>query len=249
MSTGPCLIRAIPGFFEPISSLSHLAAAAVGLVGAIPLVRHGRGSRGRFASVLVYAFSVVAMLTISGTYHALQGGGAARHTWRRLDYSAIWLLIAGTFTAIHGVMHQGRWRSWMLVAIWTLAVSCGLLQALRFDLFSGPAGLLLYLGLGWVGVLSIIKLGRQLGFLTVWPMWAAGLVYSAGAILEACRRPTLIAGWVGPHEVFHLAVITGIALHWAFIRQVVTVFAPSPALAGVTSLAPRPPPADADLRG
>jgi channel protein (hemolysin III family) len=219
--------------------LSHLTAAAVGVVGAVPLVRHGRGGRGRFASVLVYAISVVAMLTISGTYHSLKGGGSARHTWRRLDYSAIWLLIAGTFTAIHGVMHKGRWRSWMLVAIWTLAAACCLLQAFRFELFSGPAGLLLYLGLGWVGLLSIIKVGRQLGFLTVWPLWGAGIVYSVGAILESSHRPTLIAGFIGPHEVFHLAVITGIALHWMFIRQVVTVFAPSPALASLARLGPR----------
>ena len=77
LSTGPCLIRAIPGFFEPIASLSHLAAAAVGIVGAIPLVRHARGCRVRFASVLVYAISVVAMLTISGTYHSLRGGGSS----------------------------------------------------------------------------------------------------------------------------------------------------------------------------
>jgi channel protein (hemolysin III family) len=249
LSSGPCLIRAIPGFFEPIASLSHLAAAAVGIVGAIPLVRHGRGCRVRFASVLVYAISVVAMLTISGTYHSLQGGSSARHTWRRLDYSVIWLLIAGTFTAIHGVMHKGRWRSWMLVAIWTLATACCFLQAFRFELFSGPAGLLLYLGLGWVGIVSIIKVGRQLGFLTVWPMWAAGLVYSAGAILEANKLPTLVAGWIGPHEVFHLAVLTGIALHWTFIRQVVTVHAPSPALAGLTSLAPRGRDPDSDVRG
>ena len=209
----------------------------MGVVGAIPLVRHGRGSRGRLASVMIYVFSVVALLTISGTYHSLAGGGHARHMWRRLDYSAIWLLIAGTFTAVHGVLHRGRWRAWMLAAVWTLAGGCCLLQAFRFELFSGPAGLVLYLGLGWVGLLSIIKVGRDVGFRAVWPMWCAGIFYSAGAIFEALRRPTLIAGWVGPHEVFHFAVIAGIALHWMFIRQVVTVFAPSPALASLPSLA------------
>jgi channel protein (hemolysin III family) len=245
LSPGPSVIRAIPGFFEPISSLSHLVAAAVGLVGAIPLVRHGRGSRGRLASVLVYVFSVVAMLTISGTYHSLSGSGSARSTWRRLDYSAIWLLIAGTFTAIHGVMHKGRWRSWMLVAVWTLATVGCLLQALRFDIFSGKAGLVLYLGLGWVGILSIVKLGRDLGFGAVWPIWSAGVVYSAGAVLESLRQPTIIAGWIGPHEVFHFAVLTGITLHWMFIRQVVTVFAPSPALASLARLGPPPRAPDA----
>ena len=230
-----CIVHSIPGFCDPIASLSHLAAAAVGIVGAIPLVRHGRGSRSRFASVVIYVVSVVTLLTISGTYHALTGH--ARHTWRHLDYSAIWLLIGGTFTAIHGVMHKGRWRSGMLVAVWTLAAACCLLQTFRFELFTGPAGLVLYLGLGWVGLLSIIKVGRDIGFRAVWPMWCSGIVYSAGAILEAMGRPTLIAGWIGPHEVFHLAVITGIALHWMFIRQLVTVFSPSPARASFPKLA------------
>jgi channel protein (hemolysin III family) len=230
-AVAPALVRAIPGFFEPIASLSHLAAAAVGVVGAFPLLRHGRGSRGRFFAVLVYAVSVVALLTISGTYHSLRGGGHARHIWRRMDYSVIWLLIAGTFTAIHGVLHRGRWRSWMLGAVWTLATAGCVLQSFRFDLFTGPAGLLLYLGLGWVGVLSIIKISRELGFFTVWPIWCAGLVYTAGAVLEAKHLPTIISGSIGPHEVFHFAVITGIALHWMFIRRVLTVFAPSPALA------------------
>ena len=226
MSPGISFVRAIPGFFEPIASLSHLLAAAVGLVGAIPLLRHGRGGRGRLASVIIYVVSVVAMLTISGTYHSLSAHGHARRTWRRLDYSAIWLLITGTFTAIHGVMHKGRWRSWMLGAVWTLAVAGCLLQSLRFDLFTGPPGLLLYLALGSVGVVSIVKLARDIGLLAVWPVWAAGVVYAVGAVFDNLREPTLIAGWIGPHEVFHFAVLTGIALHWMFIRQVVTVFAP-----------------------
>jgi channel protein (hemolysin III family) len=229
--SAPFVVHAIPGFFEPIASLSHLAAAAVGLVGAIPLLRHGRGSKRRFTSVLVYVFSVVALLTISGTYHSLSGAGHARRVWRHLDYSSIWLLIAGTFTAIHGVLHRGRWRSWMLAAVWTLAVTGCLLQSFFFRLFTGPAGLLLYLGLGWVGVLSIIKVGRQIGFSAVWPVWAAGVVYSAGGAFDHLKLPMLIGGWVGTHEIFHFAVLTGIALHWMFIRQVVTVFAPSPALA------------------
>ena len=45
--------------------------------------------------------------------------------------------------------------------------------------------MVLYLGLGWVGVFSVIKLGRQLGYVVVRPVWYAGIAYSAGAILEA----------------------------------------------------------------
>jgi channel protein (hemolysin III family) len=239
--SGSSVVHAIPGFFEPVSSLSHLAAAAVGLVGSIPLLRHGRGSKSRLASIVVYAFSVVTMLTISGTYHSLSARGHARHVWRHLDYSAIWLLIAGTFTAIHGVMHRGRWRSWMLGAVWTLAIGGCLLQTFFFRLFTGPAGLLLYLGLGWIGVLSIIKVGREIGFSRVWPIWCAGVVYSVGGAMDHLKLPMLIGGWVGTHELFHFAVLTGIALHWMFIRQVVKVHAPSPALASLARLGRRGP--------
>jgi channel protein (hemolysin III family) len=235
LHTAPSIIQAtvqsIPGFFEPISSLSHLLAAAVGAAGAISLLRHGRGGRARFVAVAIYAFSVVTLLAISGTYHSLPDGGHLRGAFRRLDYGSIWLLIAGTFTAIHGVMHRGRWRSWMLGAVWTLAAAGIVLQTVRFELFSGPAGWIFYAGVAGVGVLSIVKLGRQLGFRAVWPIWTAGLVYAVGAALEARRFPTLIAGSVGPHEVFHFAVLAGIALHWKFIRQVLTKFAPAPALA------------------
>lgn len=230
LSHAATVIQAIPGFHDPVSSLSHLAAAAVGLVGAVPLVRHGRGCPIRFSSVAIYVLSVIGLLTISGWYHSLEAG-PFRQVMRRLDYNAIWFLIAGTFTAIHGVMHRGRWRSWMLGVVWSLAIGGCVLQTYRFDLFSGPTGWILYSAFGWVGIFSIVKLGRQLGFQRIWPIWLSGIVYTVGAVLESRGMPTLVAGSIGPHEVFHICVILGIALHWMFIRQVVTEFAPRSALA------------------
>jgi channel protein (hemolysin III family) len=221
------VVRAIPGFCQPISSLSHLAGAGVALLAAVPLIRLAGRNPSRRLAVAVYAVCVVATLGISGTYHLLSRGCAARSVMQRIDYLAIWLLIAGTFTAVHGVMFEGRWRSGMLGCIWSYALCAGLLQVFRFDLFSGVWGLVLYLGLGWVGVLSVFKLGRLIGFRTVRPIWYAGIAYSAGAVLEACGYPTLISRWVGPHEIFHFAVIVGVALHWVFIRRLLTMHAPA----------------------
>jgi channel protein (hemolysin III family) len=230
------VVRAIPGFCQPISSWTHLAAAGVALVAAVPLIRLARGCRKRSLAIAVYAFCVIATLAISGVYHSLEKGCAAREVMKRVDYFAIWLLIAGTFTAVHGVMHEGRWRSGLLGFIWTYAAMGVLLQALWFHVFSGVAGLALYLGLGWVGLFSIVKLGRQLGFKAVRPMWYAGIAYSAGAILEATGHPILIQRWVGPHEIFHLAVIAGVTLHWFFIRRLLISHAPALPLAGLASL-------------
>jgi channel protein (hemolysin III family) len=221
------VVRAIPGFCQPVSSLSHLTAALVALGAGVPLVRRARGCRYRSSAVAVYVICVFLTLGVSGVYHSLTHGCAARAVMQRIDYFAIWLLIAGTFTAVHGIMFSGMWRRGVLTFIWTYVAFAMLLQVLWFRTFSGVWGLILYLGLGWIGIFSILKLGRQLGFRAVRPMWYAGVAYSTGAILEAAGHPVLIHRWVGPHEVFHGAVIVGVALHWAFIRRLLMRHTPT----------------------
>lgn len=217
---------AIPGFCQPVSSLSHLLAAAAALVAAIPLIRLGRGRRAPVSALVVYIFCVVAVLLVSGTYHSLDRGCAARQMMQRVDYYAIWLLIAGTFTAVHGIMCRGFWRQGILVFVWVYAAMGIALQVFWFRIFSGVPGLVLYLGLGWVGLGSVIKLGRQIGFRAVRPIWLAGLFFSVGAVLEAIRQPVIIRDWVGPHEIFHLAVIAGVLIHWQFIRTLLIKHVP-----------------------
>ncbi len=220
----------IPGFCQPVSSLSHLVAAAGACLAAIPLIRLGKGSSARMIALAVYAVCVISLLAISGTYHSLNHGGPARAFMQHVDYFAIWLLIAGTFTAVHGVMCRGFWRSGVLTLIWGYAAAGIVLQILWFKFFSGVPGLVLYLGLGWAGLVSIVKLGRQIGFRAVRPLWYAGIFFSAGAVLEAVRQPVVIRNWVGPHEIFHLAVIVGVMIHWLFIRKLVLQYAPGAAL-------------------
>jgi channel protein (hemolysin III family) len=207
------------GVCQPVSSLSHLLAAIVALLAAVPLGRLARGSRSRMLSIGVYVTTVVVTLSVSGAYHWIARDCPARLVMQRLDHCAIWLLIAGTFTAVHGVMFRGVWRSGILVFIWSYAIMGVTLQCLDVVGFSSIAGLLLYLAMGWVGALSIYKLGRLVGFRAVRFVWLAGLAYSVGAVLEATGRPVLTNHWVGPHEIFHAAVIVGVGLHWAFIRR------------------------------
>jgi hemolysin III len=206
---------------QPVSSFSHLIAAGVAFSAAIPMVRLGRGCRYRVTALVVYVSCVIALLTISGTYHSFSYAVAARAVWQRIDHYAIWALIAGTFTAVHGTMYNGFWRKGFLTITWTYAAIGILLQMFWFDTFSGDLGLALYLGLGWIGVASIIKIGRQLGYTAVKPLLYSGLFYSIGAILEAKKWPTLIPHWVGAHEIFHFAVIVGIALNWKFVQRLV----------------------------
>ena len=217
---------AVLGLCQPVSALSHLFAAAVATLAALPLIRLGGGIRLHRLSLTIYAVCVVVLLAISGTYHSLDHGGAARTVMRRVDHFAIWLLIGGTFTAIHGVMCRGFWRRWVLSFVWLYAASGITLQAVWFRFFSGVPGLVMYLGMGWIGLGSIVKLGLQIGFRAVRPLWIAGLFFTAGAILEAVGQPVVVRQWVGPHEIFHLAIIIGLAIHWNFIRGLLLVHLP-----------------------
>ena len=218
---------------QPVSSLSHLIAAAAALVAAVPLVRLGQGCRGRKLALTVYVSSVVITLAISGVYHGMEPGSQGRYIMQRVDHCAIWCLIAGTFTGVHGIMWRGFWRRGVLSFIWAYAAFGIVLQVLWFRAVVGNIELILYLGLGWVGIFSIHKLGRQIGWAAALPMLYAGIAYSAGAILEAYKWPVIVSHWVEAHEVFHFAVIVGVVLHWRFIRYLLihhtsALAAPSP---------------------
>ena len=91
----------IPGFREPVSCFTHLLAAPVFAILGYYLVRRGRGSLGRSTSLAVMAFSSVFLLSMSAVYHLL-GSGAGRYIMRQLDVAAVFALIAGTVTPVHG---------------------------------------------------------------------------------------------------------------------------------------------------
>jgi hemolysin III len=101
-----------------------------------------------------------------------------------------------------------------------------------FDTFNGKVALFLYLGLGWIGLASIVKLGLQIGFRRVRTMLYAGVAFSAGALIEGFGRLVLIPHWVGGHEVFHFAVVLGVALNWLFIRTLLIHHLPAVSGAG-----------------
>lgn len=207
----------IPGFSDPFSSLSHLAAACVFTGLAVPLLRRGRGSAGRFLALFVFAFSCVLQLTLSGVFHLLESGGGGRLVLQRLDHAAIFLLIAGSFTPVHAILFTGPWRWGVLIAVWTIAVAALTIKTVFFTSLPEWAGLLMYLGFGWLGLVSGVAMLRRFGQRFVRPVVAGALAYTFGAVIDFLRWPVPVPGVVGPHELFHVAVLVGIGCHWYFI--------------------------------
>lgn len=205
---------------EPVSSLTHLAGAAVFAVLSVRLLRRGRGAYGRMGALSIFAFACVLLLGVSGAYHLLPAGSAARVVMQRLDHAAIFVLIAASFTPPHVILFRGAMRWGMLAGIWTAAIAGLVFKTVYFSTVPEWLSLSMYLGLGWMGVISAVALARRYGWRTVRPILWGALAYTAGAAFEFLRWPQPLPGLVGPHEIFHIAVLAGISWHWSFILRI-----------------------------
>lgn len=216
----------IPGFSDPFSSISHLFGALVFLIYGIRLICLALPHRGQAVAVSVFVFSGVFLLSMSGVFHLLQHQGAGRVVLQRLDHAGIFALIAGTFTPIHVILFTGLWRWGFLFVIWSMAIAGITLKSIYFNELAEWVGLVAYLGLGWMGILSAYRTHRLHGHAIIRPLLYGALAYTAGATMEFMRLPVLIAGVIGPHELFHIAVLAGIAWHWQFVRDLLLMQQP-----------------------
>lgn len=207
------------GISEPFSSLSHLLMVFVALFYGIKLISLTRDQPVLTAAVGVFMFSVIFLLTMSGVFHFLDYESYSRAVLQRLDHAGIFVLIAGTFTPIHCILFKGFWRWGFLLLIWVLAIAGITLKTLFFNELPEWLGLAFYLSLGWLGILSAYLTHQLHGFKIIKPLLYGALAYTIGACLEFFRLPIVISGVIGPHELFHIAVLVGISWHWQFIRN------------------------------
>ncbi len=210
-------INPIPGFYEPVSAMTHLGGAAVFVALGVRLLRRARGSRARVAFFAVYAFSSVFLLSMSGVYHMLPEGSRGRDVLGRLDYAGIFVLIAGTHTPFQGLFFRGVARWAPLVLMW-LAVATGvtLFSVFYHDLPPG-LGISVFLLLGWIAGVSGVIVWRRVGTSELRLFLGGGVAYSVGAIIMGAGWPTLIPGVFGSHELWHLAVLGAMTMHWRFL--------------------------------
>ncbi len=205
-----------------LRGVSHQVAAGVALAGLVALVLLAPGPRARVGA-LVYGFSLVGLFSVSALYHRPTWGPRARLWMRRLDHSAIFLLIAGTFTPICLLIGDGRART-MLTVVWAGA-GLGILRALLWPRAPRMLATGLYLLLGWAAVPLVPAMYRAIGPVSLALLAAGGLLYSIGAIIYATRKPDPFPRVFGYHEVFHALVVAAAGLHFAVAAGAVRALA------------------------
>ena len=114
---------------------------------------------------------------------------------RRLDHSMIFVLIAGTYTPVRAARAHGTWRIVMLAIVWGGALGGVVLKLVWIDAPKWLTAAIVYVALGWVGVVVFAELLHAIGGLGVGAArWPAASLYTVGAVIYALRRPEPAAG-------------------------------------------------------
>ncbi|HVO50334.1 MAG TPA: hemolysin III family protein [Thermoanaerobaculia bacterium] len=196
----------------------HEASAFVAAVAGAILFFRASGARAR-AGALVYGLSLVTLLAVSATYHRKNWSEKVRAVWRRLDHSAIFLLIAGTYTPLSFLL--GSRLGWIFLGIvWGGAV-LGIVMSVAW--VKAPKALVaaVCVLLGWAAIPLLPALKAALGTSSVALLAAGGVVYSLGAAVYALRRPDPFPRVFGYHEIFHALVVAAAVCHFAVVARAV----------------------------
>jgi hemolysin III len=203
-------------FREPFNGLSHLIGAILSLIGFIYLIFRGWGDTTRVVAYLIYGISLVLLFSSSAAYHLTHSSDRVMLILRKLDHTAIYLLIAGSYTPMCLIFFEGFWRVGMLTIIWSMAL-VGII--VKIFVIKAPrwvtAGL--YLIMGWTCVMAVGEMIRTMpAGAFVW-LILGGFFYTVGAIIYITRKLDFKPDVFGFHEVWHIFVILGAASHFIMI--------------------------------
>jgi len=202
---------------EPVNGLTHLFTAIAAVIGLVALlIIGGRGNPGKEISLAIYGVSVIVLFAASATYHMVKASPKVIEILRKFDHSAIYLLIAGSYTPICFNMFTGFWKWGMLAVIWSFAL-IGI--GIKIFIIRAPRWVNtgVYLCMGWMAVFALKEmLTRVPTGALIW-LAAGGIIYTLGAIVYATKIFNFVPGKFGFHEVWHIFVILGALAHFIAI--------------------------------
>jgi len=205
---------------EPVSGLTHLVGGIAAIVALIALLVIGRSDTAKELSLLIYSLSLIILFSASAMYHLILANSNIIKILRKLDHSAIYVLIAGTYTpfcilAFRGFSHWG-----MLAIVWSFALA-GIIVKIFYVNAPRWVNAIIYVVMGWLGISAVGQVTSALPVnVLVW-LITGGVIYTLGAIVYSTKIFNFIPGKFGFHEVWHLFVLLGATAHFISVLLLV----------------------------
>jgi len=193
---------------ERLNALSHFIGIPTGFIGLVLMLQKADDYQSYLSSI-VFGVSIILLYSASTLYH-LSNDQEKKSKLRIFDHTAIFLLIAGTYTPISLITLSGSIGNTILIIIWSLA-SSGIILKIFFTGKYKIASTVLYVSMGWVIILAIKPLANNLATGGINWMIIGGISYTIGAVLYAIKSIPF------NHTIFHLFVLGGTFSHFVTI--------------------------------
>ena len=209
---------------EPGNAITHLIGAVLSLAGLIYMLYQAIkvGSGFYLAGGLIFGLSLIALYSASTIYHWVPGSERATAILRKVDHAMIYVLIAGTYTPICLITLKGFLGTALLIGVWTLAAAGIVMKLLWMNaprwLYTGC-----YLFLGWLAIFFIWPIYKAMPVTGFICLVSGGAMYTIGSIIYAKKSEALRLAKLGFHEIFHLFILAGSALHFLMVSRFVMV--------------------------
>lgn len=208
------------GLREPFSAVSHGFGALLALGATFFLVQRARerGLKGR--TVGLFGTTVVLAFGASALFHAVDVSPGRLDIYGKVDHAAIFLVVAGTGTAIYSTL-ETRWADQLLAVTWGLTI-LAITTKLSIGSLGEWATAGLHLAVGWAASIGLLVLAFSGHWRRLRSFLIGALFFSVGAVVFATEGPVLWPGVIEGHEVFHVLVLVGEAFHFHFVYRYCT---------------------------
>jgi hemolysin III len=193
---------------EIAHSVIHGVGILLSIAGLIALVEVARrtGNTSYVLACAIYGVTLVLLYLASTLYHCIPSPRAKR-TLRVLDHSAIYLLIAGTYTPFTLISLRGPWGWTLFSLVWGMAALGIVLKVAAIGRFRWLS-MILYLGMGWLVLVALEPLRLAVSQQGVMLLFLGGVSYTVGTVFYGMRRLPY------HHAVWHAFVLAGSVLHF-----------------------------------
>lgn len=192
---------------ERLNAISHALGAVLATIASIFMLIKGQSQPlAPFVGLCVYAFSMILLFSSSAIYH-FSVDIAKRAWYKKLDHTAIYYLIAGTYTPFLSIAIPTAKAHYLLIALWIIAVIGTLFKLVFIHRFQ-KISLIAYLVMGWLALLVMDDMKHYLSDQALTLLIAGGLAYTVGALFYALKKVRYT------HAIWHIFVLLGAGLHF-----------------------------------